>query len=168
MSRSTPRPTSAGAINYGSAFLPAHFQGTRISDSGFVPNLKARSTLALQRKQIDLVQAMNRDLSVTPRRPGSARRRDPIVRAGVQDAGQGSRVCSISPRSRNRSSTPTGSRPGPEGKLRPTMPDGPAAQRGPVFRFVEVSQPGWDHHTNLHKGADQQRQGHRPADRSTF
>src|SRR5262245_60352625 len=36
-----PPPNFGGAVNYGSAFLPAHFQGTRISDFGQLPNLKA-------------------------------------------------------------------------------------------------------------------------------
>ena len=37
-----PPPNFGGAVNYGSAFLPAHFQGTRINDVGYVPNLKAQ------------------------------------------------------------------------------------------------------------------------------
>src|SRR5579872_5581309 len=46
-------PTSfGGAVNYGSAFLPAHFQGTRINDQGYLPNLKPQSALDLQRKQL--------------------------------------------------------------------------------------------------------------------
>jgi Protein of unknown function (DUF1501) len=64
-----PPPNFGGAVNYSSAFLPAHFQGTRINDSGYMPNLKAGSTLALQRKQVDLVQAMNRDLAGSPGAP---------------------------------------------------------------------------------------------------
>jgi hypothetical protein len=38
-----PPPNFGGAINYGSAFLPAHFQGTRIDDTGHVPNLKPQA-----------------------------------------------------------------------------------------------------------------------------
>ena len=64
-----PSANFGGAINFGSAFLPAHFQGTRINDTGFVPNLKAQTVTTLQRKQIDLVQAMNRDLAATPGAP---------------------------------------------------------------------------------------------------
>ena len=37
-----PPPNFGGAVNYGSAFLPAHFQGTRISDTGYLPNLQGR------------------------------------------------------------------------------------------------------------------------------
>ena len=36
-----PPPNFGGTANYGSAFLPAHFQGTKINDNGYVPNLKA-------------------------------------------------------------------------------------------------------------------------------
>ena len=38
-----PPPNFGGAVNYGSAFLPAHFQGTRINDTGYLPNLKAQA-----------------------------------------------------------------------------------------------------------------------------
>src|SRR5207244_3437426 len=58
-----PPPNTGGAVNYGNAFLPAHFQGTKISDTGFVPNLKAQAPPGLQRKQLDLMRAMDRDLS---------------------------------------------------------------------------------------------------------
>ena len=36
-----PSPNFGGAVNYGNAFLPAHYQGTRINDVGYLPNLKA-------------------------------------------------------------------------------------------------------------------------------
>jgi hypothetical protein len=64
-----PPPNFGGAVNYGSAFLPAHFQGTRISDTGYVADLKAQTRPALQRKQIDLLQSMNRDLAGRRARP---------------------------------------------------------------------------------------------------
>ena len=52
-----------GAMNYGSAFLPATFQGTRLSSGGGVPNLEnARLTAAGQRRQLDLIQRRNRRL----------------------------------------------------------------------------------------------------------
>src|SRR5262245_56012547 len=46
-----PPPNFGGAVNYGSAFLPAHFQGTRISDAGYLPNLKAASARDLQKQR---------------------------------------------------------------------------------------------------------------------
>src|SRR5262245_33028169 len=64
-----PPPSFGGVVNYGTAFLPAHFQGTRINDNGHLPNLKPRVPAPLQRKQLDLIQAMNRDLAATPGAP---------------------------------------------------------------------------------------------------
>src|SRR5262249_33635641 len=65
----TPSANFGGAVNYGSAFLPAHFQGSRLTDAGYLPNLKPQTPLSLQRKQIDLIRAMNRDLRATPGAP---------------------------------------------------------------------------------------------------
>jgi hypothetical protein len=47
-----PPPNFGGAVNFGSAFLPAHFQGTRINDVGEMPNLKAQTAPSLQRRQL--------------------------------------------------------------------------------------------------------------------
>jgi hypothetical protein len=62
-------PLQFGAQNYGSAFLPAVYQGTRIgaqrSEVGdaMIGNVhNDQLPLDVQRKQLDLVQAMNRDL----------------------------------------------------------------------------------------------------------
>ncbi|MFO0841913.1 MAG: DUF1501 domain-containing protein [Gemmataceae bacterium] len=63
----SPPSQNGGPANYGSAFLPAIYQGTRIGSNGrpvkdaVVSNLKnPRATPAAQRAQLDLVQAMNR------------------------------------------------------------------------------------------------------------
>jgi len=45
-----PPPNFGGAVNFGSAFLPAHYQGTRINDQGYLPNLKPQTATPLQRK----------------------------------------------------------------------------------------------------------------------
>src|SRR5262245_10789172 len=58
-----PSPNFGGAINYGTAFLPAHHQGTRISDNGDMPNLRPSTASSLQRRQLDLIQQMNHDLA---------------------------------------------------------------------------------------------------------
>ncbi|MCE9527046.1 MAG: DUF1501 domain-containing protein [Planctomycetales bacterium] len=57
-----------GAQNYGSSFLPAAFQGTRIGGEGeplanaTVPNIASRGVSKLdQRTQLDLVQELNRE-----------------------------------------------------------------------------------------------------------
>jgi hypothetical protein len=53
-----------GAQNYGAAFLPAAFQGTRINaGSNAIPNIKHPSmSPSDQRKHVDLIQKMNREL----------------------------------------------------------------------------------------------------------
>src|SRR5437868_14867575 len=64
-----PSPNFGGAVNYGSAFLPAHFQGTRINDTGDMPNLRPQTAAPLQRRQLDLIQSMNPDLARAPGAP---------------------------------------------------------------------------------------------------
>ena len=63
-----PEERVGGAQNYGSSFLPAYYQGTAIGKVGRAPssadleNIKSRYDLQQQRRQIDLVQALNRNL----------------------------------------------------------------------------------------------------------
>lgn len=61
-------PVNHGAVNYGSSFLPAIFQGTRIGTGGkkiteaSVNNLvNAKRSATAQRAQLDLVQSLNRE-----------------------------------------------------------------------------------------------------------
>src|SRR5207244_2695111 len=51
-----------GSENYGSAFLPASYQGTPYQTrTGTIPNISNKDTTAdAQREQLDLVQALNR------------------------------------------------------------------------------------------------------------
>ncbi|MCZ6792294.1 MAG: DUF1501 domain-containing protein [Planctomycetota bacterium] len=66
-----PLPRLGGAQNYGSAFLPACYQGTAIGGGSgpAVANLGNREIgLPEQRKQLDLLQAMNRDFLGRSRR----------------------------------------------------------------------------------------------------
>jgi hypothetical protein len=61
-----PPSRVGGAQNYGSAFLPAAYQGTRIGGEGesskSIPNIaNDRVPAELQRRQLDLVQGMNRE-----------------------------------------------------------------------------------------------------------
>ncbi|WP_337175245.1 DUF1501 domain-containing protein [Paludisphaera sp.] len=145
-----PPANFGGALNYGSAFLPAHFQGTRISDVGYVPNLRAQAASALQRRQIDLVQSMNRDLAATPGAPDEL---DGVI-ASYELA---FRMQGKVPELLDISSEPQsvldayGVKPGPAGSFaRQCLMARRLSEAG--VRFVEVAQPGWDHHTNLHNG----------------
>src|SRR5262245_3144227 len=63
----SPSLYHGGAQNYGSAFLPASFQGTRIGDGStpfqkaVVANLTPADDLELQRLQLDLLAKQNRE-----------------------------------------------------------------------------------------------------------
>jgi hypothetical protein len=145
-----PPPNFGGAVNYGSAFLPAHFQGTRINDVGYVPNLKAQTALSMQRQQIDLIQAMNRDLRETPGAPDQL---DGVIQSyelAFKMQGKVPELLDISKEPRAVLDM-YGVKPGPAGSFaRQCLMARRLSEAG--VRFVEVAQPGWDHHTNLHQG----------------
>lgn len=145
-----PSPNFGGSVNYGSAFLPSHFQGTRITDQGSLPNIKPGATTQLQRKQIDLIQAMNRDLAAAPGAP------DPIdgiiasYELGFRMQGKIPELLDISKESQSVRDA-YGVKDGAEGSFaRQCLMARRLSEAG--VRFVEVCQPGWDHHNNLHNG----------------
>jgi hypothetical protein len=145
-----PPPNFGGAVNYGSAFLPAHFQGTKINDTGFVPNLKAQTPSALQRKQIDLVQAMNRDLAAMRSAPTEL---EAVIESyelafKMQDKVPELLDISQEPQSVQDS---YGVKDGPGGSFaRQCLMARRLSEAG--VRFVEICHPGWDQHNNLHQG----------------
>ena len=145
-----PPPNFGGAANYGSAFLPAHFQGTRINDSGYMPNLKPQTAPSLQRKQIDLIQAMNRDLAATPGAPDQL---DGVIQSyelAFTMQGKVPELLDISARAAGGARR-YGVKPGPAGSFaRQCLMARRLSEAG--VRFVEICQPGWDHHNNLHQG----------------
>ena len=145
-----PPPNFGGAVNYGSAFLPAHYQGTRINDSGFLPNLKAQTATSLQRRQIDLVQSMNRDLGVTPGAPDQLEGVIQSYELAFKMQGKVPELLDISKEPQHVLDA-YGVKPGPDGAFtRQCLMARRLSEAG--VRFVEICQPGWDHHTNLHKG----------------
>ena len=145
-----PSPNFGGAINYGSAFLPAHFQGTRISDNGDMPNLRPQLASGLQRRQLDLIQAMNQDLATAPGAPDA-------VEGVIQSYELAFRMQDRVPQLLDISREPLavldayGVRPGPQGSFaRQCLMARRLSEAG--VRFVEITQSGWDHHNNLHQG----------------
>ena len=145
-----PPPNFGGAINYGSAFLPAHFQGTRINDSGFVPNLKAQTPLPLQRKQLDLLQSMNRDLAATPGAPDQVEGVIQSYELAFKMQGKVPELLDIS-REPQKVLDAYGAKPGPAGSFgRQCLMARRMSEAG--VRFVEICQSGWDHHNGLHQG----------------
>ena len=145
-----PSPNFGGAINYGSAFLPAHYQGTRISDNGDLPNLRAQTAAPLQRRQLDLIQAMNRDLAAAPGAPDQV---DSVIQSYELAFRMQERVPALLDISREPRKVldEYGVKPGPQGSFaRQCLMARRLSEAG--VRFVEITQSGWDHHNNLHQG----------------
>ncbi|MBM3994503.1 MAG: DUF1501 domain-containing protein [Planctomycetes bacterium] len=145
-----PSPNFGGAINYGSAFLPAHYQGTRITDNGDMPNLRPQIASSLQRRQLDLIQEMNRDLARTP---GAPEQVDSVIESYELAFRMQDRVPALLDISREPQSVRDayGVRPGPQGSFaRQCLMARRLCEAG--VRFVEITQSGWDHHNNLHQG----------------
>ncbi|HVX11574.1 MAG TPA: DUF1501 domain-containing protein [Pirellulales bacterium] len=144
-----PSPNFGGAINYGSAFLPAHYQGTKINDQGYVPNLRPASNIALQRKQLDLVQQMNRDLAGSPAAPREIEGVIASCELAFKMQGVLPEVLDIS-REPKHVLDAYGVGPGPTGSFaRQCVMARRLIEAG--VRFVEICHPGWDQHNNLHK-----------------
>ena len=145
-----PPPNFGGAVNYGSAFLPAHFQGTRIDDRGYLPNLKATAAGDLQRKQLDLIQGMNRDLAASPGAPDAV---DGVIESfelAFKMQGKVPELLDVS-REPKKLLDAYGVKDGPAGAFaRQCVMARRLSEAG--VRFVEICQPGWDHHNNLHRG----------------
>ncbi len=145
-----PPPNFGGAVNFGSAFLPAHFQGTRIDDTGHVPNLRAQTPIPLQRRQLDLIQAMNRDLAATPGAPDEL---DGVIESYELAFRMQGKVPELLDISREPQSVldAYGVKPGAAGSFaRQCLMARRLCEAG--VRFVEICQGGWDHHSNLHQG----------------
>lgn len=146
-----PPPNFGGAVNYGSAFLPAHYQGTRITDQGHLPNLKPASASPLQRKQLDLIQAMNRDFAAAPGAPDPVEAIIDSYELGFRMQGKVSELLDISKEPRKVQDAYGVNDSGPKAAFaRQCLMARRLSEAG--VRFVEICQGGWDHHNNLHKG----------------
>jgi hypothetical protein len=149
-----PTPNFGGAANYGSAFLPAYYQGTSVSDDGFMPNVKAASAQALEIEQLDLIQDRNHELASTKGAPDAVEGVIKSYELGFRMQGQVPELLDITKEPQHVLDA-YGVKPGPEGSFaRQCLTARRLSEAG--VRFVEIRQPGWDHHTNLHKGMIQQ------------
>lgn len=145
-----PPISFGGAVNYGSAFLPAYYQGTVITDLGYVPNIKAATEKDLERQQIDLIQALNRETAAVSGAPDA-------VEGLIRSYETGFRMQDVVPQLLDISKEPQhvldayGVKEGPEGSFaRQCLMARRLCEAG--VRFVEIRQGGWDHHSNLHQG----------------
>ena len=145
-----PPPNFGGAVNYGSAFLPAHFQGTRITDQGYLRNLKATSSRQLQRKELDLIQSMNRELAASPGAPDPV---DSIIQSyelGFKMQGNVPDLLDISQEPAHVREAYGVNDRRTASFARQCLMARRLSEAG--VRFVEICQGGWDHHNNLHNG----------------
>lgn len=147
-----PIQDQGGAMNYGSAFLPATYQGTRLgTGSRGVPNIE-NSNLheGDQRRQLDLIQSMNRHLQAHDAE-------NPEI-AGV--------ISSYELAYQMQSSVPgvldLGNEPDHVRELYGTDDSTTSnfgtqcllarrlAEKG--VRFIQLTSIGWDHHNHLREG----------------
>ena len=145
-----PPPNFGGAVNYGSAFLPAHYQGTRITDKGYLPNLQASADPRLQRKQLDYIQSLNKRFRQVPGAPDEL---DGIIQSYELAFTMQGKVPELLDLSKEPQSVldAYGVQDGPAGSFaRQCLMARKLSEAG--VRFVEVCDPGWDHHNNLHQG----------------
>jgi hypothetical protein len=145
-----PSPNFGGAINYGTAFLPAFYQGTRITDTGHLPNLKRGQQAILQRHQLDFVQRLNQRYAEQPDAPAA-------VEGIIESSELAFRMQQQVPELLDLATEPQhiqdayGIRPGAAGSFaRQCLLARKLCEAG--VRFVEIRHGGWDHHNNLHKG----------------
>ena len=148
-----PISDQGGAGNYGSAFLPATFQGTRLSGSGGgVPNLyNEHLSSSDQRKQVDFIQNMNRRLI------GKHDAGNPELEGVVQSYELAFKMQTSVPKVFDIDDEPQHVRDmygledseterfGMQCLMARRM-----AEKG--VRYIQLTSNGWDHHNNIREG----------------
>ena len=155
-----PPSTQGGASNYGSAFLPAQHQGLRIGieresrvlrndgNPEVVANIRnPRASTEAQRRQLDLVQELNR-------RRAKAQRDDDSIEGVIESYELAYRMQAELPDLLDLSGEDESTlelygvgREETDEFGRQCLMARKLAQQG--VRFIEVNQGGWDHHRNL-------------------
>jgi hypothetical protein len=150
-----------GAQNYGSAFLPATYQGTRVDAAGIADVRNRLLPPALQRRQLDLVQAMNHDMAA---KAGPNEQLEGLIESfelGFRMQGAVPELMDISGESREtldlyginpggptgRPGNPRKGGAGGDGFARSCLMARRFAEAG--VRFIEVTHGGWDQHAQL-------------------
>ena len=144
-----PPPGVGGAQNYGSGFLPAAFEGTRVAGDGtLIPNVTTRVPAGMQRRQLDLIQAMNHDLL---KRSGDNSQIEGVIASYELGFRMQSTVPTVMDTAKESQATMEMYGIG-EGK--PTNTFGRQCLLARRFaeagvRFIEVAHTGWDQHNQL-------------------
>jgi hypothetical protein len=144
-----PIRDQGGAMNYGSAFLPATYQGTRIdSGSRGIPNI-ANYHLASgdQRRQLDFVQRANRRLLAHDEG-------HPEIEGLIESSELAFKMQTSVPETLDMSREPQHIRdlygldePQTEQFATQCLMARRLAEKG--VRFIQLTSGGWDHHNNL-------------------
>ena len=152
----SPPMALGGAQNYGSAFLPAVYQGTRIGEQkanlagASVSNIQnPHLTSEMQRHQLDLVQSMNRDLVIEN---GTNPEVEGIIESYELAFRMQSEVPNVMDFSRESAATLTMYGIGESATAdfgRQCLMARRFAEAG--VRYIEVCHAGWDQHNNLKK-----------------
>lgn len=148
-----PRTNVGGAQNYGSAFLPATFQGTPVRSGNqkqIIPNLEnSQLTGDDQRLHLDLIQSMNRRLL-------ASRPENPEIEGLLQSYELAFRMQSEVPETVNLDDEPESIKSRYGIGARPTDRFGTQcllarrfAEKG--VRFIQLNMGGWDQHNQLQK-----------------
>ena len=143
-----PMGNLGGAQNYGSAFLPAAFQGTRVA-TGRQPieNISASRKPEQQRKHLDLIQSMNRELLNT-----SSNRSE--LEGVIESYELAFRMQSSVPDLMDLSTESERTKEAYGLNEKQTADFGTQCLMARRLneagvRFVEITYRGWDHHNNL-------------------
>jgi hypothetical protein len=143
-----PPAAVGGAQNYGAGFLPAAYQGTAITgDARALPNITPAVASSLQRKQIDLVQSMNRDML---RRSGDNPQIEGIIESyelGFRMQSTVPDVMDISKESKKTQELYGVGQDGTDTFGRQCLMARRFAEAG--VRFIEIAHTGWDQHQAL-------------------
>jgi hypothetical protein len=143
-----PPNAVGGAQNYGSGFLPAAYQGTRLGTAAAMPDIASALPAAAQRRQIDLVQQMNKDLL---KKSGENPQIEGIIESFELGFRMQAAVPAVMDLSKETKSTQEMYGIG-EGATdvfgRQCLMARRFAEAG--VRFIEVAHTGWDQHTGLH------------------
>jgi hypothetical protein len=150
-------PLQFGAQNFGSAFLPAVYQGTRLGGqrenltNANIDNISnAELNPAQQRRQLDLLQSMNRDLLATTAGHGEVEGVIESFELAFRMQGEVPGVMDFS-----KESSATLKQYGIGNRVtddfgRQCLMARRFAEAG--VRFIEVCHGGWDQHQNLRAG----------------
>jgi hypothetical protein len=145
-----PPANLGGAQNYGSGFLPASFQGTKINTQAKgIPNLSGQLSRGEQRRHLNLVQSMNRNYLRYSRGNDEIEGVIESYELAFRMQTTVPEVMDFSKESRSTLGAYGIGNPTTDKFGRQCLMARRLAEAG--VRFIEVAHPGWDQHNALRK-----------------